>query len=62
MESQRAQQIYEAPVLINVSYQGQPVFIQDVDLENNTATVSPLTDVEERQQVQVDDLVEEGPH
>ncbi|MDV2582774.1 H-type small acid-soluble spore protein [Alkalibacillus haloalkaliphilus] len=61
MEVNRAQEIYESPTLINVSYQGQPVFIQDIHPSENKATISPLTDIDDKQDVEVDHLVEEGP-
>ncbi|WP_017185362.1 H-type small acid-soluble spore protein [Alkalibacillus haloalkaliphilus] len=62
MEIGRVQEIYESPTLINVSYQGQPVFIQDVHPGENKATISPLSDVDDKQDVEIDHLVEEGPH
>ncbi|GAA0454366.1 H-type small acid-soluble spore protein [Alkalibacillus silvisoli] len=59
MEVSRAQEIFESPTLIDVSYQGQPVFIQDIHPGENKVTISPLTDVDDKQDIEIDQLVEE---
>lgn len=41
MKAQRAQEILEAPGKIQVNHQGEPVWIDSVDLQDHTAAVHP---------------------
>ncbi|MDO9536442.1 MAG: H-type small acid-soluble spore protein [Bacillota bacterium] len=44
MDAQRAQEITNSPIMVNVTYNGSPVYIEHVDREKQIATVlSPLT-------------------
>lgn len=61
MNSQRVKQIIESPVMINVSYHGIPVYIEEIDEENQTASIFPLENMESQQEVDLAGLIEEGP-
>ncbi|WP_188454836.1 H-type small acid-soluble spore protein [Virgibacillus oceani] len=56
MDIQRAQEIMRSPVLINVNYHGIPVYIQDVSPD--TATIFPLDEMNNEQQVDLNGLSE----
>lgn len=58
MNVQRAQEIAESPVMANVTYQGNPVFIQHVDHDKETARIYPLNESENEQVVPVHSLEE----
>ncbi|MFD0715709.1 H-type small acid-soluble spore protein [Paenibacillus sp. GCM10027626] len=59
MNKQRAQQIAESPVMANVTYQGQAVYIQHVDHELETARIYPLDQKEKELEVTLDSLIEQ---
>ncbi|WP_209970854.1 small acid-soluble spore protein H [Paenibacillus eucommiae] len=59
MNKQRAQKIIESPVMVNVTYQGTPIYIQNVDEHNDTATIFPLDQPENEQSVPLDSLIEQ---
>lgn len=61
MDSQRVKQIIESPVTINVSYHGIPVYIEEIDVGNQTVAIFPLGNMEARQEVDLAGLIEEGP-
>lgn len=61
MNSQRVKQIIESPVMINVSYHGIPVYIEEIDEENQTVSIFPLENMESQQEVDLAGLIEEGP-
>lgn len=42
MNKQRAQEIASSPVMANVTYNGVPIYIQNVDKNNETARIYPL--------------------
>lgn len=58
MNIQRAQEIAESPVMANVTYQGIPIYIQQVDQDNETARIYPLNESEHEQEVPVHSLEE----
>lgn len=58
MDAQRAQEISDAPVMINVTYNGNPVYIEHVDQSNQTATIHPLNNPNKKQSVSVTALKE----
>ncbi|SDL92411.1 H-type small acid-soluble spore protein [Sediminibacillus halophilus] len=58
MESQRAKAIRQSQDLIKVTYQGNPVYIQEVDEQNGTAQVYALENPESKQQVSIEQLHE----
>ncbi|MBB5174723.1 H-type small acid-soluble spore protein [Texcoconibacillus texcoconensis] len=61
MNTQRAQEIINAPVMINVEYHGIPVYIQDVNEDDETVTIFPLDEMDNTQEVDLTGLVEVGP-
>lgn len=61
MDIQRAQEIIDSRALINVSYRGIPVFLQQIHADNETATVFPLDEMEREQIVELNGLTVEGP-
>ncbi|MFL0364169.1 small acid-soluble spore protein H [Pseudobacillus sp. 179-B 2D1 NHS] len=58
MNKQRAKEIATSPVMINVTYQGVPVYIQHVDEQNETARIYPLDEPEKEQHVSLNNLEE----
>jgi small acid-soluble spore protein H (minor) len=59
MNNQRAQEIAASPIMANVSYQGVPVYIQNVDEQNETARIYPLDQPENEQSVPLTSLIEQ---
>ncbi|NHN29313.1 small acid-soluble spore protein H [Paenibacillus agricola] len=59
MNKQRAQEIVESPVMIDVTYQGTPIYIQNVDEHNEMARIYPLGEPENEQSVPLDSLNEQ---
>lgn len=59
MDVKRAQEICNSPVMANVTYNGKQVYIEHVDQENETATVHPLNDQNDKQNVAVANLIEQ---
>jgi len=58
MNTQRALEISESPVMANVIYEGKQVYIQHVNEENNTARIYPLDHPQQEQNVPVNMLIE----
>lgn len=61
MDTQRAMEIINSAKMINVSFRGIPVYIQEVHSNNQTATVFPLDEMNHTQVVELNGLFEEGP-
>lgn len=59
MNRQRAQEIAESPVMANVSFNGMPIYIQNVDEENHTARIYPLDNPDKEMDVSLDELKED---
>jgi small acid-soluble spore protein H (minor) len=59
MDSKRAQEIMNSPVMINVKYHGIPVYIKDVNERNAMATVFPLDEMDNEQEVELRGLMED---
>ncbi|GAA3326707.1 small acid-soluble spore protein H [Ectobacillus funiculus] len=51
-------EIAASPVMANVTFDGHQIYIEKVDEQNGTATIYPLDQPEEKQNVMVDHLVE----
>ncbi|NOV02289.1 small acid-soluble spore protein H [Paenibacillus planticolens] len=58
MNPQRAQQIAASPIMANVTCDGVPIYIQNVDEQNETARIYPLNDPENEQDVHLNNLME----
>lgn len=58
MDQQRAKEIAASSVMANVTFDGQQIYIEKVDEQNGTATIYPLAQPEQKQNVLVDYLVE----
>ncbi|MBO1005118.1 H-type small acid-soluble spore protein [Pseudogracilibacillus auburnensis] len=59
MNKQRAEEIAQMPEMKRVSYNGQSIYIQRVNEDNETARIFPLEDPLNEFDVQLSDLVEE---
>lgn len=58
MNKQRAKEIRESENLINVTYNGDPIYIQNVNENNETADVYELENPQKHHQVSIDELEE----
>ena len=61
MDIQRAAEIIQSPVLINVSYRGIPVYLKGINMNEQTVTVFPMDNMNHEQMVDADGLIEMGP-
>ncbi|MBY6036443.1 small acid-soluble spore protein H [Fictibacillus nanhaiensis] len=59
MDAQRAQEITSSTHMANVTYNGEPVYIEHVDQQNEMATIHPLSNPNDKQSVSVSSLTEE---
>ncbi|WP_093211481.1 small acid-soluble spore protein H [Sediminibacillus albus] len=59
MNAQRAQEITSAADMIEVTYNGEKVYIEHVDQDAGKATVHPLDNPESKQSVSVNELMEQ---
>ncbi|WP_379970778.1 H-type small acid-soluble spore protein [Ectobacillus sp. sgz5001026] len=57
MNNQRAKQIASSPIMANVTFDGIPVYIQEVN-DNSMARIYPLHEPDAEQSVPVSSLVE----
>lgn len=58
MNKQRAQEISQSPDMKHVMYNGEQVYIQHVDEQNNTARIFPINDPDNEFEVALDNLKE----
>lgn len=58
MNKQRAQEIVNSPEMVRVTYNGVPIFIQNVDENNETARIYPLDEPQNEQEVPLKQLAE----
>ncbi|MBU9719981.1 MULTISPECIES: H-type small acid-soluble spore protein [Bacillaceae] len=58
MEKQRIMEILDSPDMIKVTYEGKPVFIQQVDQNTENARVFPMDEPENQFNVEVTKLQE----
>ncbi|OPX86614.1 MAG: Small, acid-soluble spore protein H [Pelotomaculum sp. PtaB.Bin104] len=58
MDLQRAQEIAVSPIMVNVTYNGSPVYIEHVDQVKQTVTVHPLDNPKSKKNVPVTSLFE----
>ncbi|CAM4407076.1 small acid-soluble spore protein H [Paenibacillus phoenicis] len=59
MDSQRAKEIVASPTMVNVTYDGEPVYIQHVDEKKETARIYPLGQPENEKEVPLSQLNEQ---
>ncbi|MBP1970189.1 small acid-soluble spore protein H (minor) [Virgibacillus natechei] len=58
MDKQKAEEILDSYVMINVNYHGIPVYIQALNADDETATVFPLDEMDHEQVVDLNGLRE----
>ena len=58
MNKQRAKEIAASPILANVTYNEVPIYIQNVNENNETARIYPLDEPENEQNVPLTHLIE----
>ncbi|MCT8977923.1 H-type small acid-soluble spore protein [Clostridium sp. CX1] len=58
MDIERANEIVSSPDMANVTYDGAPVYIQNVNQGKKMAYIYPLNQPDKLQEVPVDSLVE----
>lgn len=58
MNTRCAQEIVESPDMVDVTYNGRPIYIQRVDEQNETARIFPLGQPENEQEVPLANLKE----
>jgi len=58
MNIQRAKEIAQSPAMASVTYEGVPIYIQNVDEDNELARIYPLDQPENEQEVPLNSLVE----
>jgi len=59
MDVQRAQDITASPVMVDVTYNGKPVYIQRVDALNEMVTIYPLGQPHNERNVHLSSLREQ---
>lgn len=59
MDPQRAQEIAASPIMAEVTYQGDKIYIEQVDERNRTAMVHLVHEPENKQEVPLSSLVEQ---
>ena len=58
LNTQRAKEITVSPEMISVTYNGKPIYIQNVDEKNDTARIYPLDDPSQEKSVSIAQLTE----
>jgi small acid-soluble spore protein H (minor) len=58
MNTQRAKEIAESPVMANVTYNGSQIYIQNVDDASELARIYLLDDPQDEKEVAIKDLIE----
>lgn len=58
MDKNRANQIASSPEMINVTYNGEPIYIEKVNTVKDTASIHSLSRPEYSQEVHLTQLVE----
>jgi small acid-soluble spore protein H (minor) len=59
MNAKRAQEIASSETMVNVSYNGESIYIEHVDQQNGTATIHPLDEPTKKQSISVTSLNEQ---
>ena len=58
MDTKRASTIISMPTMVEVTYNGKPIYIESVNDSRGTAMVHPLSEPTNRQEVPVANLTE----
>ena len=58
MDTERAKEIASSPTMINVTYNGTPIYIENINETNGTAKIHSLNQPEDKQEVSVSNLIE----
>ncbi len=58
MDRQRAKEIAASPIMANVTWNGIPVYIQNVHEQKDLARIYPLNEPENEQEVPLSQLIE----
>jgi small acid-soluble spore protein H (minor) len=58
MDKKRAQEIASSLVMANVTYNGTPIYIENVNGNNGSANIHPLNQPDNRQEVSLNSLIE----
>lgn len=59
MDAQRAQEIANSSTMANVICNGTRIYIEHVDQQNGTATIHPLDEPNQKQNVSISSLIEQ---
>ncbi|MGG3574833.1 small acid-soluble spore protein H [Bacillus gobiensis] len=59
MDIQRAQEIVASPEMINVTYNGVSVYIQNIDEKSEMARIYPLDEPNKEQEIPLTSLMEQ---
>jgi len=58
MDLKRAKEIIASPVMMDVTYNGTPIYIESITGDNTTAYVHPLNQPNKRQKADIISLIE----
>ena len=58
MDKKRAKVIASSPVMVNVTYNGTPIYIENVNENDDTANIYPLNQPRYRKEVPLTSLIE----
>ncbi|MFZ7120090.1 MAG: H-type small acid-soluble spore protein [Eubacteriaceae bacterium] len=59
MDKQRAREIVSSPNMVNVTFNGEQIYIEKVNDRMETASIHTLNQPENKQTVPLDNLIEE---
>ncbi|MDD4504536.1 MAG: H-type small acid-soluble spore protein [Clostridiaceae bacterium] len=59
MDKRRAKEIASSPVMINVTHNGMPIYIENIDENSGTANIHPINQPNNKQEVSITNLIEQ---
>ena len=59
MDKRRAKEIASSPVMINVTHNGMPIYIENIDENSGTANIYPINQPNNKQEVSITNLIEQ---
>lgn len=59
MDKRRAKEIASSPIMVNVTYNGTPIYIESVNDNKETANIHPLNQPNNSQEVSITNLLEQ---